>query len=455
MSRPRPRDPGAMNSRYRFDRDAIRALFDEDQVHRDVYLSDELFQLERERLFDRVWIFLGHASQVPNAGDFTNTSLFGQPLLMVRQIDGSVQVLANRCSHKGTQVTAEKCGNAKHAFMCPYHGWSYKLDGSLISMPVRGGYEGTRLHECKAGKGLHRVASAVHRGFVFVQLDESGPSFQEYFGSTLSYLDKMADRSPLGELELAGDPLRTVIDCNWKTYIENINDAVHTPFAHEPSARAASSVWAGKPKDEPKPMAIEQLMPFDQVKFEARERMGCQVFPNGHSLLGSKFSAHATYSDVPGYADILIQAHGAERAGEVLGFKPQNVVLYPSIGFKTSIQVMRVLRPLAAERTILEAWAFRPKGAPDELAERSTSYNRIVFSPMSLVSQDDIHMFETLHSGLRAPGNEWISLHRGYDARERASDDYEADGLNEVLMRNQFRAWIKYLTADTAQEERK
>ena len=82
-----------------------------------------------------------------------------------------------------------------------------------------------------------------------------------------------------------------------------------------------------------------------------------------------------------------------------------------------------MIRPLAADRTLVEAWSFRVEGAPDLLFERSMTYNRLVFSPMSVVAHDDVHLFESIQQGLRAEGNEWVSLHRGFDPRELGDGD--------------------------------
>ena len=76
-----------------------------------------------------------------------------------------------------------------------------------------------------------------------------------------------------------------------------------------------------------------------------------------------------------------------------------------------------MIRPLAADRTLIEAWSFRAEGAPDLLFERAMTYNRLVFSPMSVVAHDDVHLFESIQQGLRAEGNEWVSLHRDFDPR--------------------------------------
>jgi hypothetical protein len=105
-----------------------------------------------------------------------------------------------------------------------------------------------------------------------------------------------------------------------------------------------------------------------------------------------------------------------------------------------------VIRPLAHDLTLVEAWAFRAEGAPELLFERSMNYNRLVFSPMSVVAHDDVHLFESIQKGLHAPGNEWVSLHRGQRGGEFDAPAQDTNGTNELLMRNQFRAWAEFMT---------
>jgi phenylpropionate dioxygenase-like ring-hydroxylating dioxygenase large terminal subunit len=434
---------------YRGRPDAIRALVEQDRVHRDLYLSEELFALEQEHFFANTWNYLGHASQVPKAGDYHAIDLAGRPVMMVRQADGGIRVLYNRCAHKGTQLVSDSCGNTGKFFRCPYHAWSYKLDGSLLAIPLKKGYEGTRLHECEAGKGLQALRHvAVYRDFVFVKFSDHGPGFEDYFGQALQAIDNMVDRSPSGQLVIEGGAMRNIIHCNWKMYFENINDTVHPVSTHESAVRAAQSVWQGKPEDEPKPMAMEQILPFGAT-YEFFDGMGGRVFANGHSLLGVNFSIHSGYTLPPDYAAAMNAAHGEERAREILERSPQNSVLFPSLAVKGSPQAIRVIRPLAADRTLVEAWSFRAVGAPELLFERTQSYNRLVFSPMSVVAHDDVHLFESMQQGLRAPGNAWVSLHRDFDAAELGQDTITTNGTNELLMRNQFRAWSKFMTLGT------
>ena len=435
-----------MSNRYRGRPDAVRALVQDDRVHRDLYLSEELFALEREQFFAATWNYLGHASQVPNAGDYLTQDIAGRPLVMVRQPDGGLKVLYNRCAHKGTQLVSDPCGNTGRFFRCPYHAWTYRLDGAPLALPLKAGYEGTQLKQCASGQGMVALANvAVYRDFVFVRLSEAGPSFADYFGDVLQAIDNLVDRSPEGRLVVAGGAMRNIIHCNWKMYLENINDTVHPMSTHESATQAASQLWEGHGPDDPKPMAMEQILPFG-AGYDFFDRMGGRVFANGHSVLGVNFSIHSNYAQVPEYEAAMTAAHGAERAADILQRSPQNAVLFPSLAAKGSPQAIRVIRPLAADRTLVEAWAFRPAGAPDLLFERSLTYNRLVFSPMSIVAHDDVALFESMQQGLRADGNEWISLHRDHRAGEADMPVQTVNGTNEILMRNQFRAWAHFMT---------
>ncbi len=435
-----------MNS-YRNRPEAIQALVQDDRVHRDLYLSDELFALEQERLFANTWLYVGHTSQVPNPGDYWSLELAGRPVMMVRQTEGVVRVLYNRCAHKGSRLVSDESGNTGKFFRCPYHAWTYRLDGAPLALPLKAAYADTRLTECESGRGLVPLAQvAIYREFVFARISEEGPDFQTYFGEVLGAIDNMVDRSPEGRLTVAGGVLRNVMQCNWKMYLENINDTVHPMSTHESATRAAADLWQGHTADEPKPMAMEQMLPFS-AGYDFFDKMGGRVFANGHSVLGVNFSIHSNYAQLPEYEAAMRAAHGEQRAADILQRSPQNSVFFPSLSVKGSPQAIRVIRPLAADRTLIEAWSFRAAGTPDLLFERAMSYNRLVFSPMSVLAHDDVHLFESMQRGLRAEGNEWVSLHRNYDPSERAQSTITTNGTNELLMRNQFRAWAIYMAS--------
>lgn len=423
-----------------------------DKVHRDVYTSAQVFEAEREQLFAATWNFVAHGSQLARPGAYVTLDLAGRPLLVLREADGGIGVFYNRCAHKGTKLYTKPCGEAGRTLRCPYHAWTYRLDGSLLSMPLRQEYDGAVVAACEAGQGLSRVgAVAVYRDFVFVRLNPEGLSFEAYFGDALRWIDNMADRSPTGRLQVAGGVIRNTMRCNWKMYLENINDTVHPVSTHESAGRSAKAEWAEQPADTPKPLAVEQLLPFASG-YDFFTRMDAEVYPNGHSALGAHMSTHTSYAQPPGYEAALAAAHGEEKARQILSVAPQNTVLYPSIALKGAPLVMRVIRPLAADRTLIEAWSFRAEDAPDLLLERATSYNRLVFSPMSVVAHDDVHLFESVQQGLQAGGNPWVSLHRGYRADEQpVAAATTCAGTSELLMRNQFQAWATFMAAPQEQ----
>ena len=431
---------------YRGNPDAVRALVQPDRVHRDLYISEDLFALEQEHFFANTWNYAGHDSQLPQPGDYIRVEIAGRPLIVVRHTDRSVRVLMNRCAHKGSQLVSAPCGNTGKFFRCPYHAWTFKTDGSLLAIPLKNGYEGTQLHECESSKGLVAVKNVrLYRGFIFVKLNDVGPDFESYFGDSLSSIDNMADRSPEGELEIAGGCLRFMHQCNWKMFVENLNDTMHPMVAHESSAGTAKAMWAGQPADAPKPMAIEQFVPF-MSDYKFFEDMGVRTYDNGHSFTGVHFSIHSKYKPIPAYDEAMKARYGEEKTAQILGMARHNTVYYPNLTIKGAIQSIRVARPIAADRTLVESWTFRLKGAPDELLQRTTMYNRLINSPFSVVGHDDLQAYRGMQAGLHASGNDWVSLHRNHDAAEVRGGEITTVGTSELPMRNQYRAWSRYMT---------
>ena len=430
----------------------VHPLVQDDRVHRDLYTDADLFAQEQQRFFGRAWVFAGHGSQMPEVGDFITVSLSGQPILLLRDAPDRIQAFFNRCAHKGSQLYSQAQGHVGKMLRCPYHAWSYRLDGQALARPLKDGYVGTGLDASPNGQGLTRLPGVhVYREFVFVRLSPEGLDFDTYFGDALRAIDNMVERSPVGRLEVAGGVLRNTMACNWKMYLENINDSVHPVSAHESASSVARQMWQQQPSGAPMPMAMEQILPFANG-YDFFDQMGARIHPQGHSLLGVNFSIHSAYAVLPEYQAALEAAWGVERTQEVLQRSPQNAVLYPSIALKGSPLSMRVIRPLAVNRTLVEAWSFRAVGAPEVLLERAMTYNRLVFSPMSVVAHDDVHLFESIQQGLQAQGQPWVSLHRNHQAGESAHTSADTNSANEWLMRNQYRAWAQAMAQPLASE---
>jgi phenylpropionate dioxygenase-like ring-hydroxylating dioxygenase large terminal subunit len=375
-----------------------------------------------------------------------------QPVVMVRHTDKSVRVLHNRCPHKGVQVAPASCGNTGKFFRCPYHAWTFRTDGQLLSIPLKKGYDPEVLKQCEASQGMAAVENVRnYRGFVFCRLNPEGQSFEDFFGESLSTLDNMVDRSPEGRLEVAGAPLRYLHDCNWKMLVDNQTDTCHPMVAHESSAGTAVKVWEGAPEGTPKPMAVEQFAPFISP-YEFFEGMGIRVWKNGHGHTGVSNSIHAAYSTVPGYMEAMEAAYGKERAQEILGEVRHNTTYFPNIMVKGPIQTLRIFKPLAANRTMVESWAFRLAGAPDKLLERTLMYNRLINAPTSVVGHDDHEVYERSQHGLHSRGRQWVNVARLYEADEAERENEVVNGTSEWQMRNQYQAWARYMTASMKEQ---
>ncbi|RTL71695.1 MAG: oxidoreductase [Hyphomicrobiales bacterium] len=435
-------------TRYAGNPQAVKALVRETEVHRDVYIDQEIFDLEMQHLFHNTWNYVGHDSQVKNVGDYFTTTIGAQPVIMVRHTDNSVKVLFNRCPHKGTKIAIDGCGNAGKFFRCPYHAWTFRTDGSLLAIPLKKGYDQTGFEGSEAARGMAPVRHVKnYRGFVFAKINDAGPDFETFFGESLSSLDNMIDRSPVGKLEVAGGVLRYMHKCNWKMLVENQTDTCHPMVAHESSAGTAVDVWkkVSNGAEGKRPMAVEIFAPFVSP-YEFFEGMGIRVWPNGHGHTGVSHSIHSDYSAVPGYFEKMVAAYGEERAKAILDEARHNTVYFPNVMIKGPIQLLRIFRPIAPDKTLVESWTYRLVDAPDMLLERTLVYNRLINAPTSVVGHDDLEMYERAQEGLHSDGSQWVNVQRLYDPHEMEQAVAVTNGTTEWQMRNQFRAWAKFMT---------
>ena len=153
------------------------------RIHRKVYTDPAIFDLEMERIWGRAWIFIGHESQVPEAGNYITLQMGRMPVVMVRDRAKAVHVLYDRCGHKGTKIVDKPCGNTGNGFVCCYHGWSYQLDGRLISVPHMAGYEGTGFDKSDPQYSMQKLARyESYRGFMFASMNPAAPDLKTWEG---------------------------------------------------------------------------------------------------------------------------------------------------------------------------------------------------------------------------------------------------------------------------------
>lgn len=417
------------------------------QIHRSLYTSPDLFELEMARIWGQAWIFIGHTSQIPNTGDFFTTNINHTiPVVMIRDKTGEVHVLHNRCGHKGAKVVETRTGNVRGAFNCAYHGWRYRLDGSLLAVPNEAGYDDTGFDvndRCNSMQPLAQVDS--YRGFVFATLSSRAPDLLTWMGGAKDCFDNLCDRSPEGEVEVAGGVLRYEHECNWKFILENLNDTMHPMVVHQSVVQAAKSYIATLPEDAAKQRSeAEIILPFGS-SYTAFENSGITGFPYGHHYDGGKTSIHADYSVMPEYHAAMLAAYGEERTKEIYSFNTHNVLFYPSLTIKCAVQNIRVIRPISVDRFVVETWAFRLKGAPEQMLQRTLLYSRLINSSMGMVGPDDLEVYRRTQEGLASPSNDWVEFHRQFGKDQILSDRVVGGGTSDLDMRTQYKAWKAYM----------
>ncbi|RZI67650.1 MAG: aromatic ring-hydroxylating dioxygenase subunit alpha, partial [Variovorax sp.] len=212
-------------------------LVRDDHVHGSLYTDPAIYQAELQKIWSRTWVYVGHESEVPNPNDFVMKSIGPEPVLMTRDKSGSINLLHNRCPHRGNRVCMSEKGNAR-SFTCPYHGWTFANDGALRGYPFPSGYEGADRSALGLGK-VARVAS--HRGFVFGSLAEEGESLLEHLGAAAGAIDALCRNSPEGEIEVTAGYLKHKVKANWKFLVENETDGYHPSFVHASIFEVAQS----------------------------------------------------------------------------------------------------------------------------------------------------------------------------------------------------------------------
>jgi Rieske 2Fe-2S family protein len=194
-------------------------------LHRDYYLSDALFSLERERIFWHEWFCVGREQELPAAGHYVAYDVAGESVLVVRTREGRLAAHYNVCRHRGSRLVAEcSRGTFTGGIKCPYHSWTYTLDGALRTAPFLEEADGLS----KAELSLHPVAVESWGGFVFVNLAGAAAGS---LATQLAGAPERVRRYPLAELR-AAHRITYEIQANWKVMLENYNECYHCGPVH-------------------------------------------------------------------------------------------------------------------------------------------------------------------------------------------------------------------------------
>ena len=286
----------------------------------------------------------------------------------------------------------------------------------------------------------------MYRGFVFASLTDEGPDLLEFLGDARIAFDDMCDRSPEGEVEVVPYCHRVIQHSNWKFFMENQLDALHPSVTHQSTGIAAGRVERELTRGGRTPPLYYHYLSTFASPFEKWDSVQTVNFPRGHGILKGYMGLRPQDPDTKEYEALMHQAYGPERAEEYLGRSIHHVLVYPYLSVQSPLQQLRCLRPLAPNKTLSEIWHFRLKGVPQAIYRRALWYFNLVNSPATLINADDLENWTKGQWGLESRGGDWVSFHRNYGGdTEENGITYSNKGTSEAVMRNQFKAWVRYL----------
>jgi phenylpropionate dioxygenase-like ring-hydroxylating dioxygenase large terminal subunit len=362
---------------------------------------------------------------------------------MVRHRDGAVHVLLNRCTHRGAKVINERRGNAARLTCC-YHGWSFDTDGRLVAVPVP---EGCATDFDKQAFGLARAPRVgEYRGFVFASLCAKGASFEDHIGPMKGNIDDLVDRAPDGELALDAGMHRYVYAGNWKLQVENVLDSYHVPFGHASTVNKQGVQFARREGDRKGATVVETEKKETAASWKDRKSY---IVGNGHgwtsnTALDEGKRSSAAYDE---YKRVLAEKVGAERAQAILTPRLHNSLIYPNMSIMGLNIHVRVIKPIAADRTEVTIYPIRLVGAPAAMNFGNVRLLNVTHAAASFVQTDDLESFVRAQKGLRSRLTDWVDISRGLGEEEpdRALNATRALATHEMVVRAQYKAWFGYM----------
>lgn len=408
-------------------------------VSRKLFVDDEIYEWEMERIFARCWLYLGHETQIPKRGDYLTTYMGEDPIIVWRDQHGKIGAFLNSCRHRGMKVCRLEEGNANF-FSCPYHGWTYNSEGKLVTVPeYKEGYHEELNREEWGLVPVSRVGT--YKGLIFGTFEESGESLEEYLGDMRWYLDLMVDCTDEG-LEIVPGTHKWTIPANWKFAADNfVGDSYHVPRTH--SSAFELNLFPEHPDVGP------------QVSPGKGHGLGINVF----KLPGGRAKAVNIYPpEILPYVHYL-RAHreetarrlGPERDQILQSLLAANGTVFPNFSFLylPGYLTFRVWHPKGPGKMEVWAWSVVEKGMPKEFKEMASRAYLNQFGPGGIFEQDDAEMWPLCGETAigRVSRRYALNYQMGLGREERREEmpGRVAKVLSELNQRNFYQRWLEIM----------
>jgi benzene/toluene dioxygenase alpha subunit/biphenyl 2,3-dioxygenase alpha subunit len=370
----------------------IEHSFDEraGTINPSIYADPAIYELELERVFARSWLVVAHESHVPSPGDFLASYMAEDPVIVVRQKDGSVRVMLNQCRHRSMKLCRTDAGRAR-GFICSYHGWAYNTAGDLVNVPLEAGsFPGID----KSQWGVRQARVDIYKGLIFATWNLEAPSLRDYLGDIGFYLDGILDRSE-GGTEAIGGIVKWVIPCNWKFAAEQFcSDMYHGMFSHS-SPQMAAAATSDTPADDPAAIPSRQFR-----SSRGGHGTGFFVTPTQWPYRIAQAGQRVEGFDPEASLARTVAHIGESRAHMAY----QHITLFPNFSVYAGVDTARIWHPRGPDE--IEVWAFGlvDKAASAEEREQARLSTLRTFSPAGTWEQDD--------------GENWVEIQRVLKGRE-------------------------------------
>lgn len=381
-------------------------------VDRSIFVDEELFKLERERIWLKVWVFVAHESQIPNPRDYVTAWIERTPIVITRSKEGKIHSFVNICSHRGTTLVRVSKGNAAN-FACPFHGWVFNPQGKLLEVVKKeiGGYPQAF---DSLGRDLVPVRIESYRGFLFATLNPSAEPLEEYLAESKTFIDLIVDQSPQG-IELLKGKSTYTFNGNWKMQAENGVDGYHVEATH------ANYVMVYQNRE--KINAEKGLKVMAAGRIATAPQSGFYHLGNGHTVLWWD-KGNPEVQPIYAHRAELAARHGEVRA-KWMTERARNMLIYPNVFFMDQMSTqIRVFRPLAVDKTEVTIYCVAPKGEPPaERAKRIRQYEDF-FNVSGMATPDDLMEFNESQVGCRSYDvMRWSDVSRGSTHELEGPDD--------------------------------